>query len=234
MQYLHFCNNKLTNLPSEIGQLVNLQIFEFSDNPIEYIPPNVQRLINRLHNGQKVYNDTQSVHNHEIQESIRKSILNLLNDKLVIKDCLTHMISNKILSETIKSTLVEYCLIQDVHLLLNITFGELFNFVWNRIMKHKDRNEILKILENEMSDSLCKCFTGRISRLINCLNGFYDDITVRISDNEQISNIILVVKNNLDDNDPNFVEIWKQGVREELNEREYSQEVIDEWIGYIG
>ena len=28
------------------------------------------------------------------------------------------------------------------------------------------------------------CLTGRLSRLINCLNGFYDDINIKISNNE--------------------------------------------------
>ena len=234
LQYFSCNNNKLTNLPSEIGQLINLEYFIFSDNPIVYIPPNVKRLINRLHNGQKVYKDTQSVHNHQIQESIRKSILNLLNDELAVVDCLTDMISNKLLSKPTKSTLVEYCIMQDVHSSLNITFGELFNFVWSRIIKHKNADEILKILEREMRNILCNFLTGRMVRLVNCLNGFYDDITIRISDDDQISNIILVIKSNLNNKNPNFDKIWRKIIIEVLVEREYPQEIIDEWTGYIG
>lgn len=44
-----------------------------------------------------------------------------------------------------------------------------------------------------MKDANCKCFTGRISRLVNCLVGFYDDIKIIISDSEQIGNIISLI-----------------------------------------
>ena len=40
----------------------------------------------------------------------------------------------------------------------------------------------------EITDALCKCFTERISRLVNCLNGFDDNIKINISDNEQTYN----------------------------------------------
>ena len=42
--------------------------------------------------------------------------------------------------------------------------------------------------------TLCKCFTGRLSRLINVLNGFYDDIIINIGTNEQIGNIIILIR----------------------------------------
>ena len=45
-----------------------------------------------------------------------------------------------------------------------------------------------------MSDSLCKCFTGRMSRLINCLNGFDELVQINISENEQIGQIIILVR----------------------------------------
>ena len=36
--------------------------------------------------------------------------------------------------------------------------------------ERKKEKEIKRILNQEMSDTLCMCFTGRISRLLNCLN----------------------------------------------------------------
>ena len=42
----------------------------------------------------------------------------------------------------------------------------------------------------------CKCFTGRISRLVNCLNGFTDLVNINIEDNQQIGNIIVIIKKN--------------------------------------
>ena len=82
-----------------------------------------------------------------------------------------------------------------------------------------------------MNDALCKCFTGRISRLVNCLNGFYDDVKIKIGTNEQIGNIIIMVKERLG-KDYN-VDRHRELVRNELKEREYSDDVIDEWISFI-
>jgi Leucine-rich repeat (LRR) protein len=69
LQKFYCSRNKSTSLPPEISQLINLQNF---DNEIKYTPPNVQRFINRLRNihqnNQGNYYDTQSVHNHYIQE----------------------------------------------------------------------------------------------------------------------------------------------------------------------
>ena len=38
------------------------------------------------------------------------------------------------------------------------------------MMNKESGDEIKKILNEEMASALCKCFTGRISRLLNCLN----------------------------------------------------------------
>ena len=33
-----------------------------------------------------------------------------------------------------------------------------------------------------MNDAECKCFTGRISRLVNCLFGYTNKVSIEISD----------------------------------------------------
>jgi len=44
-----------------------------------------------------------------------------------------------------------------------------------------------------MQESECKCFTGRISRLVNCLSGYSDKVKIQISEGEEIGNIISVI-----------------------------------------
>ena len=129
--------------------------------------------------------------------------------------------------------MIEYSSIQGIHSTFNITFKELLDYVWARIMKHQNQNEILKILEQEIHDSKDKCFTGKITRLVNCLNGFYDDISVNISEKEQIGNIIVSIKNRLNPHNPNFIEIWKEQVAKELRERSYNEDEIKIWIEQI-
>ena len=88
--------------------------------------------------------------------------------------------------EQIKEQLIEYSNESSVHSNYEITFNDLLLNIWQRIQNHKDSTEIKKVLNQEMKDGLCKCYTGRMSRLVNSLNGFCTDVEVNISSNEQI------------------------------------------------
>ena len=82
-----------------------------------------------------------------------------------------------------------------------------------------------------MKDSMCMCFTGRISRLVNSLNGFSDLVIIKIADNEQIANVISVVRKELGDD--YSIENHREIVEMRLTELGYGKDVIDEWVGYI-
>ncbi len=51
-----------------------------------------------------------------------------------------------------------------------------------------------------------------MSRLINCLNGFDDLVTIQISDKEQIGNIIIAIRNQLMKSNTYSVELHKEQV----------------------
>jgi hypothetical protein len=82
-----------------------------------------------------------------------------------------------------------------------------------------------------MLDSDCKCFTGRITRLVNCLNGLSDLVKINISDNQQIGNIIIIIKEQL--RDIYTIKRHKELVKNELEERGYNETIINEWLDYI-
>ena len=84
-----------------------------------------------------------------------------------------------------------------------------------------------------MIDSHCKCFTGRISRLVNCLNGFTDLVKINISNNQQIGNIIIIIKEKLELENNYSVEKHKELVIKELIERDFNEIIIKEWIDFI-
>lgn len=65
------------------------------------------------------------------------------------------------------------------------------------IKRHENRDNIIYILDDKLEKSKDKCFIECVSRLVNCLSGFYDDINVKISDSKQISIIITKIKNNI-------------------------------------
>ena len=113
---------------------------------------------------------------------------------------------------------------------MGITFKELLVAVWSIIRDHKDGNEIIDIMNTEMADADCKCFTGKMSRLINCLNGYDDRVIITMAENDQIGNIIIIEKEKLDEYD---IDKHKSNVRLAMEERGYPKETIEEWIGYI-
>ena len=145
------------------------------------------------------------------------------------------MVSSTVLTEKTKRLLMEYIgqEPQCVHSVMDITFKELLLAVWNIIRSHKDQDEILGIMNTEMDDADCKCFTGKMSRLINCLNGYDDRVSITMAENDQIGNIIIIEKEKLEGSGGYNIETHKGNVRLAMEERGYAKETVDEWISYI-
>lgn len=214
--------NNIISFPASFGNLNNLIDINYYDNPIEYIPPNIIRRLNRQQNGQNIYNDGQNVHNHNIQESLKKNIINLLqkNPMIDLDECMNEIKEEILVNEII----IEYLKDDTIHTILNVTFADVLLQVWSRIRNHEYKDEIIKILNIEMLDSECKCFTGRLTRLVNCLVGFEEDIIMEIDENEQMSNISKLLYNKYDNK-----EDYQRELRKEFLERGYSEEDIEKW-----
>ena len=245
LQTLDCTNNQLTTLPNSI---IHTQCcIYYSNNPIEYLPVQITRWLNRVKTHQQVYQDTQSVHNHSIQLGIMDAVIWLTQSKptidlnQVIEAIVCEANSSFQFQTKSKQLLLEYCGDPKVHGTFQLTFAELLVAVWSHILTYPSdvRNEIWKVMDTEMQDAECKCFTGRMSRLVNCLNGFDDRIKIQISDNEQIGNIVAVERNRLfamgatDITESELVSLLKTNVALALKERAYSDAVIQEWIEYI-
>ena len=237
LQSLDCSDNILTSLPINLHELRNLTYVCYSNNEIEYIPPQTTRFLNSLKNTgmtqPKLYNDGQNVHDHQIQESIRNSIYGVIKDKpsITIEEMNEEIVSNTVLTEVTKRLLMEYYGDDSIHGVMGITFKELLLAVWSIIRDHKDGNEIIGIMNTEMADADCKCFTGKMSRLINCLNGYDDRVVITMAENDQIGNIIIIEKEKLLEGYD--IEKHKDNVVLAMEERGYGKETIEEWIGYI-
>jgi len=143
---------------------------------------------------------------------MHRSIEYLIKDKPTIS---LDQMKQEIEKECISSELIlTYCKEQSVHSILNVTFEEVLNSVWCKIRDNINKEEIIKILNIEILDSECKCFTGRLTRLVNCLNGFDDNVSIQISDNEQMSNISKVLYEKYRTN----IEDYKKELRKEFEE----------------
>ena len=235
LQYFFLNNNRLTTIPAEIGNIRDLQELYINDNPIEYIPPNIRRFLDRQKRAQGVYNDAQSVHNSTIQQSIKASIMRIISiTPSLNSDCvLSSILSDSTLTDFTKQSLVEYA--QNTYLIseVNVTFLEVLTSVWNRVIINEHSTDIKQVLNCEMEDAECKCFTGRVSRLVNCLSGFDVLVEVKISDNEQIGNVIAVIGERLKFEGKYAVELHKEISLVELKELGYTEEVVSIWLKYI-
>jgi len=232
LRKLYLNDNRITIIPANIIQCNNLTFFRYHDNDIEHVIPCVWRFLDRIRNAGgtiiNIYNDRQNVHTSSIQTSIKNSIFNLLNTHYETND----YIDDVILTTKTKQLITEYISLDETHSNLDCTFEEIFKAVWNEILTFEIniQNEIKKRLNEEMDDAECKCFTGRISHLVNCLSGYSDKVLIQISDTEQIGNIISLVKSK---HNGSSVDIIRQIVKDELTERKFDSDIIEEWISFI-
>jgi Leucine-rich repeat (LRR) protein len=247
---LYLSSNKITKIKG-LDKLTNLFELSLSSNQITEVPlsiinnrnlqklyidcafsPIIDRFLNRntIKNNKTIYDDSQNVHDNHIVKSIKESIHKIMSESkntdlsLVLKN----IIDDNILDKRTKEQLVDYCHDKTVHSILNLTFDEVLCCVWQVISEHKECTEIKKILNTEMKDSMCKCFTGRLSRLVNCLNGFDSRVTIKISDTQEILNIIIRIRNKYDN-----VDKQKEEIIRELSDRGFEKDIIDEYIIYL-
>jgi hypothetical protein len=192
LRQLYCCFNNLSHLPLCILNFNNLEYINYDNydnNPIIVVSPQIVRFIERMQNGSvnklNVYNDTENIHNSTIQLSVKDSINNITS-RLDLPKYNLETLTTLILEDTYlecKEQFIEYCNDDSVHSLLLLTFSEVVWFTLQTI--HKDFNsqtqkEIKKILNQEIKDAECKYFTGRMIRVINCLNGFSPLVSIQI------------------------------------------------------
>ena len=136
LTHLDIRNNNITRLPSELSQNRTLRQFLYTGNPIDYIPPNVQRWLNRFENilniqNIQIQNDPQNIHNRRIQQSTLDSYNRIINvtPGLPPKEDIIKMINefdNDEFSKCVglKSFLLRTAQQDFVHTTLQITFAE--------------------------------------------------------------------------------------------------------------
>ena len=155
-----------------------------------------QKINNLSINKLNIYTDTQNVHNSTIQLCVRDSINHITTrtdlKKYNIDELHTLIIwlkTNNLITEISTQLLFEYIADTTVHSLLLLTFSEVLWFIIQTIITDFSdiiQEEIFKVLNQEIIDADCKCFTGRINRIINCLNGFSPIVNINIKDGEHI------------------------------------------------
>ncbi len=222
---LHINNNQLTTLPMSLLNCERLYTLTTYGNELV---PNIrmQRFVDRMnnYNNHGIFNDTQNVHNNSIQKSTKESINNLMKDDTILTK---YFIIDELIKINPKCLQSLLCYLEDneIHSTLLLTFNEVFIKVSNRIINNEYKDDLIKRLDEEMQESECKCFTGRITRLVNVLCGYFDDVNITISNNERISAIILSILNGEE-----MCEELKEQCRKQLKENDFSDDEIDKWL----
>ena len=83
-----------------------------------------------------------------------------------------------------------WCGSMTIHSRHGITFDRLLSKVWDIIQDHEHRKELENVLRDELIASRAVCFTGRFSRVLNCLTGFVPEVQIGIDHREQMQNQI--------------------------------------------
>jgi Leucine-rich repeat (LRR) protein len=228
LQELYLNDNKLMTIPVGIIYLPNLSLVTYRNNEITNLHPAITRWLNRSKTAQNVYSNNQSVHDHNIESTTNASIIKFISGYKVNNTDVFDLIDGFSIDYKTQSLLKYYCNSDYIHSNLKLTFGEVALPVLDYINGHHNKQDLLRILQDEIIASEGKCFQGRLSRLLNVLNGYHPDIHINISDNEQIGNIVIMLKQKYTDLD----ELISFFVTE-MNERNYEQNMVDEWITYI-
>ena len=148
-----------------------------------------------LQRRENVYASTQSVHASSVQTSANASLKVILDAhpdkpkihwKTLVKEISSAISGWFISRKRYESLLTDWCTDLTIHSAEGITFYTLLERVWTIVKHHDEHKELEKVLKAEIDDAEKMCFTGRFTRIINCLCGFVEGIQVGISLREQL------------------------------------------------
>ena len=275
LEQLELENNFINEIPIEILHLKQLRSFSCVDNPINYIPCNINKWINENDNNKSIHIDNYfknlnikksfcnyvqvtvnhplinsfknsnnldieniNIYHSNIQKSFCRSLQNIIKDKFLLNNNFikNDLMSNQILHNLTKVHILYYLDRNKEHSIYKITYQELFQFVYTRIYLHDNKDLLFHILNQEIEESINMCFTGKLTRLLKVLNGFYDDINIEMKKiNKKIIDSIICLrwryKIDNEEGVNNVLEELKKYLIDEL--KDYDDETIKEWIRYF-
>jgi hypothetical protein len=147
------------------------------------------------------YDNKQNVHLSSVQDNMRialDKIFNMtLNSYMSFASIVIVLKNERKLNKTTIEFFDKVCEKDLYHSGYNIGYKRLFEQVYAIIINSSFKEDLLKIFIDEVEDTAdtATCLTGKMTRLVNVLNGFVLDINVGISKTEELSNSIIVLRN---------------------------------------
>jgi hypothetical protein len=176
------------------------------DIPIRNIIHEEIPVINRINQEIKVrtlYNDSQNIHNKDINNSVKDACIKLMKKYSNLPKFKDLHVSGKpgsdIESILLKKFSTKTNSIQTVldrinidisNFNINISLHDILKCVWLWIHEQEEIDELEKRLVEEIIEMEGYCATGHLGRLVNVMQGFTDDMKIQVSDEDQYNKII--------------------------------------------
>lgn len=139
--------------------------------------------------------DPQNVHRSSVQSTTETAIHTLLQHPVPAdQDTLTEVHAalttcSRHVWQSTRKTMRAQLAVRDAVLLtvplnyvdvraFNVSYGELLDHVWARIRSHAHKEDLVLRLAQELNESLGVCSNGKMTRLVNVLQGFDESIAV--------------------------------------------------------
>ena len=268
LSYNHLTNESIQNLLMVNNKADIKMQDKYTHNRISHINYNnieIQHFMHNLNNngnnnladtpipGNVLSANTQTVHLSSINKTIITTFVEI--EKYIKTHNLTHNLTHKIEDRYLvneittsfkhhnlldcKAFLNAKLLEKTKHSLIHISYMELLSIIWNIIYTHPQKINLIERLHSEMDDSVGKCFTGCVNRLINVLVGYVDGVIVSISLKEELQMSIQRLMDKFNKKERTFRQIKEEMVQ--LLNQDYeidkndpnnyiSQEYKDTWL----
>jgi hypothetical protein len=130
--------------------------------------------------------DNQNIHRTSTVEMVKKTINEVLKIQVPDEYCWKAdecsktpgdiIVKCKLSSKAAWQMTAKYCQDEDIYDLGRGIYGKVLDCVWQFILNSEHKEDLYKILKQEMEDNIGMCAQGNLSRLCNILSGYMDKI----------------------------------------------------------
>lgn len=138
-----------------------------------------------------IYSNLENVHDSTITEQLLNSLKSLITSVTTTKnagdiyDRLAELTKHDERADTILKSFQR--IVIDTAKYENLNVCDIMCLVWQKIITSSSKHELEKRFVEELYEMYNTCSSGHLSRLLNILSGFFEDITpVKISYNQQL------------------------------------------------
>ena len=192
----------------------------------------LQRIRQELPN---IANDAQGVHRSEVVEMVKKSVKSILEipvpkeyrwSPITVSKTISEILGECKFRTSVATPMIERYLKQDdIYNFGKGIYGKVLDGVWQYIKNSEHKEDLKKILMNELADNVNTCQQGQLTRLCNILSGYLEGVQVTKRSTSEILGDALPHLRNISN-----VEERIQRANEIFNEHQISQAERNIWL----